>query len=115
VFEAWKARPEAAPLLAKDFVNLYVDAGKIPGGKELHAAYPKSQSSGIPWFVILDADGKELADSGEGGRNIGCPDTDPEIDAWIAILKKVRLTLTDDDLETLKRSRVAHREERKRK
>jgi hypothetical protein len=33
----------------------------------------------------------------------------------MGILKKVRLTLTDEDLDALKRSRVAHREESKKK
>jgi hypothetical protein len=115
VFEAWKARPEAAPLLAKDLVNLYVDTSKVPGGKELHDSYPESKPAGIPWFVILDADGKELADSTGPKGDIGCPETDEEIDAWIGILRKVRVKLSDADLDALKRSRVADREERKRK
>ena len=65
--------------------------------------------------MILDADGKELADSIGPEGNIGCPNTDGEIEIWTGILKKVRLTLSDEDLETLKRSRIADREERKKK
>ena len=87
----------------------------MPGGKELHASYPKAQTAGIPWFVILDGDGKELADSTGPKGNIGCPDTDEEIEVWTGILKKVRVSLTDEDLDALKRSRVADREERKKK
>lgn len=104
-----------APILGKDVVNLYVDTSKVPGGKELHGSYPKAQNEGIPWFVILDGDGKELADSNGPKGNIGCPNTDEEIEVWTAILKKVRVSLTDEDLDALKRSRVADREERKKK
>ncbi len=96
-------------------MNLYIDTSQVPGGKELHASYPKARNEGIPWFVLLDGDGKELADSNGPQGNIGCPNTDEEIEVWTGILRKVRVTLTDEDLEALKRSRVADREERKKK
>jgi hypothetical protein len=92
-----------------------VDTVKTPGGAKLHASYPKAKGQGVPWFVILDAEGKELADSVGPKGNIGCPDTDEEIAAWTDILKKVRSALSDEDLEALKTSRVADREERKKK
>ena len=92
-----------------------MNTAKVPGGEALHQSYPKAKNQGIPWFVILDADGKELADSVGLKGNIGCPDTDEEIAVWTDILKKVRTALTDEDLEALKRSRAADREERKRK
>ena len=85
----------------------------MPGATELHHSYPKSREQGIPWFVILDAEGKELADSNGPKGNIGCPNTDEEIGVFIDIARKVRVTLTDDDLALLKRSLVAHREEKK--
>ena len=92
-----------------------MNTAKVPGGAELHQSYPKAKNQGIPWFVILDEDGKELADSVGPKGNIGCPDTDEEIAVWTDILKKVRTALTDEDLEALKRSRAADREERKKK
>ena len=115
MFEAWKARKDVAPILEKDLVNLYVDTSKVPGGAALQDSYPRSRNQGIPWFVILDADGKELADSNGPEGNIGCPNTDGEIEVWTGILKKIRLTLSDEDLETLRKSRIADREERKKK
>jgi hypothetical protein len=98
-----------APLLARDFVLLHVDTAKTPGGAELHQRYPKAQNQGVPWFVFHDGDGGELADSNGPDGNIGCPDTDKEIDAFIEILKKVRTTLKDEELAALKASRIAHR------
>ena len=112
MFEAWKARPEVAPLLAKEFVLLHVDTAKTPGGAALHEKYPKARNQGVPWFVIHDAEGKELADSNGPEGNIGCPNTDPEIEVFMGILKKVRSTLKDDDLAALKKSLVAQREKK---
>ena len=112
MFEAWKARPEVAPLLAKEFILLHVDTSKTPGGAELHAKYPKAQKEGVPWFVIHDAAGAELADSNGPKGNIGCPNTDEEIDVFLGILKKVCSTLKEDDLAALKKSLVVHREKK---
>jgi len=112
VFEAWKARSEVAPLLAKEFVLLHVDTVKTPGGRDLHKKYPKAQTQGVPWFVIHGGDGAELADSNGPNGNIGCPNTDEEIEVFVGILKKVCTTLKDDDLAGLKKSLVAHREKK---
>lgn len=112
MFEAWKARPEVAPLLAKEFILLHVDTSKTPGGGELHKKYPKAQSEGVPWFVIHDGGGAELADSNGPKGNIGCPNTDEEIDVFMGILKKVCSTLKDEDLAALKKSLVVHREKK---
>jgi hypothetical protein len=101
-----------APLLAQDFVLLHVDTSKTPGGAELHRKYPKAQKEGVPWFVIHDAEKTELADSNGPKGNIGCPNTDEEIEVFMGILKKVRSALTDDDLALLRKSLVAHREKK---
>ena len=101
-----------APLLAKEFILLHVDTVKTPGGAQLHAKYPKAQRGGVPWFVIHDGEGAEVADSNGPKGNIGCPNTDEEIDVFMGILKKVCTTLKDDDLAVLKKSLVAHREKK---
>src|SRR5262245_63262983 len=96
VFEAWRARPDVAPLLAREFVLLHVDTARTPGGRELHRKYPKARDQGVPWSVIHDGAGTELADSNGPEGNIGFPNTDPEIEAFLKILKKVCSTLKDD-------------------
>lgn len=75
------------------------------GAHEVLVKYGGS-NSGIPYWLIFDGDGNLLADSkmikgkeilkGEG-NNIGCPDTDYEIDAFLYKLKETS-TLSDDDL-----------------
>ncbi len=62
--------------------------------------------------MIVDGEGKDIADSNGPGGNIGCPNTDEEIAVFIEIVKKVRLALTDDDLAALRKSLVAHREKK---
>jgi hypothetical protein len=101
-----------SPLLAKEFVLLHVDTSKTPGGAALHRKYPNAQNEGVPWFVIHDGLGKELADSNGPKGNIGCPNTDEEIEGFLGILKKVCAVLNDDDLATLKKSLVAHRDKK---
>jgi thiol-disulfide isomerase/thioredoxin len=108
-FEAWKRKPEVAALLEKEFVLLHVDLTKTPGGKELYEKYPKAQSGGVPWFVIHDGDRNELADSNGPKGNIGCPDTDEEIEVFMGILKKVCRTLKDADIAALKASILENR------
>jgi len=103
-FEAWKRRPEVAKLLEKEFVLVHVDLTKTPGGKELYEKYPRARSGGVPWFVIHDGECRELADSNGPNGNIGCPDTDDEIDIFMGILKKVCRALKEDDLAALKKS-----------
>lgn len=112
MFEAWKARPEVAPLLAKEFVLLHVDTAKTPGGGELHKTYPRAQGQGVPWFVLHDGDGAILADSNGPDGNIGCPNTDEEIQVFLGILKKVCPSLKEEDYAVLKKSLVAHREKK---
>ena len=89
-----------------------MDIFKTLGGKELHEKYPKAQREGVPWFVIHDATGGELADCMSPKGNIGCPNTDEEIEFFMGILKKVCTTLKDEDLAVLKKSLVAHREKK---
>ncbi|HZE95882.1 MAG TPA: DUF255 domain-containing protein [Planctomycetota bacterium] len=106
-FEAWKRLPQVAALLEKEFVLVHVDTSQTPGGKELYEKYPKAQNSGVPWFVIHDGDRNELADSNGPNGNIGCPNTDEEIEVFMGILKKVSRTLKDEDLSVLKASLLA--------
>ena len=102
------AREDAAPL-QKDFLPVKIDTERMIGGGDVLASYPRSKNQGIPWFVVLDAEGKAVTDSNGPNGNIGCPNSDEEIDAFLAILKKAATSLTDDDYAALKKSLVAYR------
>ena len=107
------ARKEVAPILAKDFEIVKIDIDRTIGGKELLKKHRSGKGGGIPWFDIVDPDGKHLTNSNGPKGNIGCPWTDPEIDAFIVILKKVVSKITEDDLAVLKKSLVAQRERKR--
>lgn len=102
--EAWMARPDVAPLLAKDFVDLKIDQDRMTGGKELSAAELKQagvEGGGIPWFVFYAADGKLLAHSTGPKGNCGFPYQADEVEHFGTMLRAARVNLTDADIETL--------------
>ena len=67
-----------------------------PGAAEMLAGY-RGADDGIPFWLIVDKNGKLLADSkiksgnaelNTAGRNSGCPATKEEVDYFISVLKK---------------------------
>ena len=76
-----------------------------PGAEEFKNKY-NGESSGLPFWLILDETGKLLADSyirkdgvstDIAGENIGCPAAENEVAAFSAILKRTS-KLTDQEL-----------------
>jgi thiol-disulfide isomerase/thioredoxin len=109
LLEDWMARPEIAALLGKAFVEVKIDTERTLGGAELLEKVRQSRGDGIPWFVFLDAQGKELACSVGPSGNIGCPAADDEIAWFLEMLKKAAPSLTAADLATIQASLVANR------
>ena len=54
------AHPEIAAIFEGDFVIAQVDVDRMTGGKDMQNRYQPKTSGGIPWFAILDAQGKAL-------------------------------------------------------
>ena len=54
--------------------------------------------AGLPFFVILNANGEKIADSNRlpGGKNIGCPATPEEVAAFDHILIETAPRMTAD-------------------
>ncbi len=69
-----------------------------PGGMDLFAQYGGSSNAGIPYWVVLDKDGKCLANSrmkgatedltGNNGDNTGCPGEPQEVAYFTTVLKQ---------------------------
>ena len=70
------------------------------------AKYPDSSKGGIPWFVMLDPKGKELASSHGPKGNIGFPFTDDEIAHFVTMLKTCKRHLADAEIEMMRSSLV---------
>lgn len=99
--EDWMWSPSVAPVLAKDFVPLKLDVDRTLGGKALLTKFRGGDDGGIPWFVLLDADGKALVDSDDAGQNLGCPWTEEEIAVFGKLMQARKRRITDEELVAL--------------
>jgi thiol-disulfide isomerase/thioredoxin len=105
--ENWMARPEIAAVLGKDFVDLKIDNDRMTGAKEIYGAQVKAagqEEGGIPWFVLLAADGELLAHSTGPKGNTGFPYQPDEIEHFGTMLKAARQNISDDEIALLLKS-----------
>lgn len=58
-----------------------------PGADAFLAKY-NGETAGLPFFLVLDKDGKKLADSFGKDGNLGCPASESEVAEFISIVKK---------------------------
>ena len=102
--ENWMAKPEVAALLGKDFVDVKIDNDRMTGAKEIDEAQLAAagqKGSGIPWFVLLDADGKVLAHATGPKGNVGFPFQPEEVEHFGTMLKAAKKNLTDGEIASL--------------
>jgi RNA polymerase sigma factor (sigma-70 family) len=95
-------------LLAKDYLWVKIDR-RWPHAAELMKEIRKDPRGGIPWFAILDAEGKILATSnGPDGKNIGFPSDQPGRETFVSLLRKTRQRLTDSEIARLRKDLQEH-------
>lgn len=110
MLEEFLGREVTAPVYHKGWVDVMIDVDRDTHGKDINERLKGSRSGGLPWMVVLDADGKELASSNAepGGGNIGGP-VQPDECAWFVHMLDVsrgdavtaeELKILADDLET---------------
>lgn len=89
MLEEFLGRDVVAPIYNKGWVDVMVDVDRDTGGKALNDRLKGKRSGGLPWSVILDADGKEIVSSNAEpkGGNIGGP-VSPEECAWLVEMLK---------------------------
>jgi thioredoxin-related protein len=76
-----------------------------PGAQILNEKWG-GKDQGIPFWVIMDKDGKVLADSQrEPGKNVGCPATAEEVAHFIKVLKKTSSITNEEMVAVEKRFR----------
>ena len=102
--EAWLAKPEVAAALGRAYVPVKVDVDRMSGGEKLAKRFGQTEEDGLPFFVILDADGAPLADSRADDGNVGFPVEPHEIAYFIETIRKTATSLDDDALAALKES-----------
>lgn len=97
--EDWMARDDVSSIMSKDLIDVKIDTERMIGGQELLTKFNVARTTGIPWFVILDARGNNLMDSnGPSGKNIGYPGTAEEIEHFRAMLTATAINLTPEDI-----------------
>ena len=84
-----------------------------PGGMDLLAKF-NGVNQGIPFWVVMDKDGKVLADclakpEGAGsevkGQNVGCPASENEVNFFIKVLKQTSKLSPEQEAAIVKRFR----------
>lgn len=71
-----------------------------PGAQDLLREY-KAEMAGLPFWIILDANGKELTSSFYGRQNIGGPTTLDEVRIFIRKLRKAVPKVSKEDEEAI--------------
>ena len=71
-----------------------------PGAQDMLREY-KAEMAGLPFWVILDANGKELTSSFYGRRNIGGPTTLDEVRIFVRKLRKAVPKVSKEDKEAI--------------
>jgi glycine cleavage system aminomethyltransferase T len=94
------ASPNVAPVLAKEFVSLKLEADRMAGGKDILKRY-QAVEGGIPWFVFLDGDGRAAVTSDGPKGNVGFPAAPHEIAHFRTMLEQSKRRLTGEDVNAL--------------
>lgn len=87
MLEEFLGRTKTAPIYSQGWVDLMIDVDRDTHGKEINERLKGQRSGGLPWMVILGADGKEIVSSNAEpkGGNIGGP-VAPDECAWFCTM-----------------------------
>ena len=102
--DAWLDKPAVGPLLARDYVIVKVDIDRMPGGEDLLNKFRAGTAGGIPWFAMVDGEGRILATSDGPQGNIGFPSKPEEVVHFGTMLAKTAHKLTANEQNQLSRS-----------
>jgi thioredoxin-related protein len=103
--------PEVKVILEKNYIITRLDVlereEKITelensGGKEIMSKYG-GEKSGLPFYAVIDHDGKQLANSNcmPDSSNIGFPGSAEELEAFISILKKTSKSISESEFDLI--------------
>lgn len=87
MLEEFLGRPKTAAILQQGWVDLMIDVDRDTNGKKINERLMNGRNGGLPWLIVLDADGKEIVTSNEepGGGNIGAP-VQPNECTWFGVM-----------------------------
>ncbi len=96
--------------MSRDYVIVKIDTERMTHGTAVAARLRHDRQGGIPWMVILDADGKELITSDGPKGNVGCPMLPEEREFFIEMLEKTSRNAGKEGLAVVKKSLAAYAE-----
>jgi thiol-disulfide isomerase/thioredoxin len=102
--DQWLAREDVSKVLDGKLVHVKIDSERTIGGAEMLKRFNPRNAGGIPWSVVVDADGKVLAASDIDGENFGYPGNEKDFGSFRNMLAKAGVTLTDDEAKSLVKS-----------
>ncbi|HEY3245173.1 MAG TPA: thioredoxin family protein [Phycisphaerae bacterium] len=99
--DAYLHRDQIARIFETAYVPVKIDEDRMTGGKALEAKFRREDDKGIPFFVVLDATGKKLADSNGPKGNIGFPAEPDEIEHFKRVVRQTAPALNSQQVEIL--------------
>ncbi len=106
---------EKSNILDSDFVAVKIDLSEMENGAEVGKRLRKSRGGGIPWMVILAADGEEILSSDGPKGNCGYPLHPHEIEHFLNMLRSTSTRMNEQQLAEIKRGLDEYRENRREK
>jgi thioredoxin-related protein len=101
--EDFLAGPEIAKIMAQDYILVKIDLDRMAGAKAIDKRIRK-KGRGIPWFAILDAEGKILITSEGPKGNIGHPVKPAEIAHFIHMIKETSRHITSEQISAIEKA-----------
>jgi thiol-disulfide isomerase/thioredoxin len=95
--------------LERHFVFVKLDVSRDERAEELREQYKESKSGGVPWYTILDAQGRMLVTSNApgqerfgGNNNIGFPGEPAGIEHFVGMLRQTAPRLSAEKLDEIR-------------
>ena len=98
---AYLANDTTGKAFQTSFVPLKIDVERMAGGEQMSDKYGRTEEDGLPFFVVLDATGKRLADSRAPTGNVGFPAESFEIKHFMDVIKAHGKSLSANQLKLL--------------
>ena len=108
------AREDIGSLMGKDFVILKIDVDRMEHAEDIVKRYQVSERGGLPWFVVIDAQGSSLSTSFGPKGNVGYPVEPFEIAHFVELLTKTKKQLTNEDIRKIETALMTAAKELKR-
>src|SRR5271165_1626674 len=94
----------ASPVLSKYYVRILIDYERNEGAPQLAARLGENGNDGLPWWVMVDAAGKPLANSHAPKGSIGFPTEEDERVYFMSVVQSTAKGITSDELAVVNKA-----------